>query len=547
MEYGIRYRRDLGGRLPELFLGVGATFLVGWGAVVSTGGRGPILRDPRNALSRLRLGLVGRLLRGDGAREGSGGAWGVSLANGGLTRDARARGLEGLVVVSGLGCLRARRRHLGRVSRDAFEYPLLRLFAILGRFLLLGASDLRRVYRGLELQSLCLYVLAAFARGSAYSTEAGLKYFVLGALASGIYLLGASLLYGFLGTTDYPERGRLLAAGSEGRGLAPVAGASLVTRGFRFKLAAVPFHTWSPDVLEGAPVSSSRFLASVTKIAALGALVRFLYGPCFGLRPDLLPLLRSVAGLSRVVAALGALRQRRVKRFLGYSAIGHVGYRLVGVSTGTVEGLQGVVLYTLLYVIGSVTVWAGVRGLRSAESETSVGQPSGHSRPAVYLTDLGGLGRRHPALAVALVVGRLSRAGIPPRAGFYAKLGVFLAAREASLYGLALTGVRASVVGAFYYLRWVKIRLFEGVSEGGALGKGVASLDSGSARLVSLGVFARTFFVLYPSPLLRLSHRRAVCLCLLKRGLSRAGGGRGGFVQGKGGRCSHTLGKECAC
>ena len=493
---------DVPALLPELYLGLAAGFLLRWGGIVAVTPGGPLLRGPRNALALLVALVVTLLLAGCPSE-------GRALVSGTVVRDALSRGLGRLRAAAVAASLLARRRHLAQVSRNAFEYPLLRLLSLLGRLFLVGASDLITLYIALELQSLCLYVLAAFRRGSTYSTEAGLKYFVLGAFASGLLLFGASLLYGFLGTTAYGELGRLLAAGTGGRGPAPAVGALLVRVALLFKLAAGPFHRWSPDVLEGAPRSSSRFLAAVTKVAAVGALVRFALGPAFGLLGERLPRLVRVSATSRVIAALGALRQRRLKRFLAYSAIGHVGYLLVGLACGTLEGLQGLLLYRVLYVVGSVGAWTALRLLRGP----AVGAPEA-SRPAVYIAELGGLGRAHPPLAAALSVCRFSRAGIPPRAGFYAKRGVFFAAREASLFGLALVGVLSSVVGAFYYLRWVKVRYFEGPPASGALAAGLLPVPAGSAFVLALAVVARVAYGLHPTPLLVATHQRALALCV---------------------------------
>ena len=501
MEFQRVFRGDVPALLPELYLGVAVGFRLRWGGIVAVTPGGPLLRDPRNALAALVTALLLALLAG--APEVG------PLVSGSLVGDGLSRGLGRLRAAALLLALISRRPQLGRIGRNAFEYPLLRLLALLGRLLLVGANDLLTLYIALELQSLCLYVLAAFRRGSSYATEAGLKYFVLGAFASGLLLFGCSLLYGYLGTTGYGELGRLLAAGSGGRGAAPAAGALLVAVGLLFKLAAAPFHRWSPDVLEGAPGTSSRFLAAVTKVAALGALVRFCLGPAFGLLGERLPRLLLVSATSRVVAALGALRQRRLKRFLAYSAIGHVGYLLLGLGCGTLEGLQGLLLYRVLYVVGSLGAWTALLLLRGPQR----GAPES-SRQAVYIAELGGLGRSHPPLARALAACRFSRAGIPPRAGFYAKRGVFFAAREASLFGLALVGVLTSVLGAFYYLRWVKIRYFEGPPATGALAGGLLPVGPGPAAVLAGCVGARGCYGLHPTPLLVATHGWALSLCL---------------------------------
>jgi NADH-quinone oxidoreductase subunit N len=378
----------------------------------------------------------------------------------------------------------------------AFEYPLLRLLALLGRRFLVSAEDLRIFYLALELQSLALYVLAASARGSAYSTEAGLKYFRLGAFASGLFLLGSSLIYGYLGSTNYHVIGQLLSTPLESSSVE--VGFVLIIAAISFKLAAAPFHRWSPDVREGAPATSGRFFATVTKIAALGALIRRCFGPFYGLwisnigiRPFVLR-----SGLSRRISALASLGQRRRKRFLAYSAIGHRGFRLRGIATGTFDGLQATLTYLALYVIGSLGRW-------------SVVVTSGTR----YFTDLGGLSRRHPALAGVIAVSRFSRAGVPPRAGFLAKLSVLFAARQSSRvqtrYRLAIFSVLVSVVGAYYYLRIIKIRYFAPANH---VVQNVNEVDLGSAWVRSISTFITVFVLLNPSLLSILVQRATLSL-----------------------------------
>lgn len=448
----------MGQFLPELFLTLSASLLLRWGAIVSTDGRRgyPTLRHGRRWLSaRVAAGTGLLALNGDG---GVHGLWAGRLVN-----DPLARGAKVLLAGATAACLVGRRSTLRRDRRDALEYPVLRLFALLGRRLLASATDLLVFYLALELQSLSLYILAAFRRGSAYSTEAGLKYFVLGAFASGLFLFGCSLVYGTAGTTAYEELGRHRRRGGNHRGV--VAGFALILAAVFFKLSAAPYHRWAPDVREGAPTPSARFFAAVTKIAALVALARLCYGPFQGVRRERGPRRRTVAGASRAVGALGALRQRRWKRFLAYSTIGHRGYILRGLASGTTEGLQGFLVYRAVYTVRSVNVWTTRRSLRRVaprETEVDGGTTARtRSRNVVWRSELAGLGVANPAVARTLAAARLSRAGVPPRAGFRAKFRVLFAARDASLYGLAVLAVGAAVVGAYYYLRWRKIRYFE--------------------------------------------------------------------------------------
>lgn len=366
----------------------------------------------------------------------------------GLDFTFRTQALKARRILGAIGCI------LGHSNEEAAnlhtQYVLIRLFAVLGGRILVSASDLRVFYLALELQSLALYVLAASVRGSAYSTEAGLKYFRLGAFASGLFLLGASFIYSSLGSTQYSEISLLLnpslssTTAFEGIQNTVYVGFGLILSAIRFKLAVVPFHRWSPDVIEGAPASSSRFFATVTKVAAFGALIQLVYGPFYPVWVNRLDSIVIRSALSMTVAALAALGQRRRKRFLAYSGIGHRGFILRGVASGTAEGLQASLRYLSIYLIGTIGTWTAV-----VSSGTR------------YFTDLGGIGRYNPGIAIVFAISRFSRAGIPPRAGFYAKRSVLFSALETSNYRLVTIAVLASVVGAFYYLRIIKIRYFE--------------------------------------------------------------------------------------
>lgn len=389
----------------------------------------------------------------------------------------RSSSLKFLRVLATIRCLAV-------LPISAFEYPLLRLLALLGMRLLVSADDLMLFYLALELQSLSLYVLAASGRGSAYSTEAGLKYFMLGAFASGIFLLGASFVYGYLGTTDYNVIAQLLSIQIEAPSV--VVGFILMVTAISFKLAAAPFHRWSPDVLEGSPSTSSRFFAAVTKIAALGAMIGLCYGPFYAIWVNNVGELPFVlrSALSMIVGALASLGQRRIKRFLAYSAIGHMGFRLMGLASGTMYGLTSTLVYLALYVIGSLGMWSVVV-----------------SSGARYISDIGGLSRRQPALAIVIAVSMFSRAGVPPMAGFLAKLSVLQSAIESSmvesLYRLAVLSVRVSVVGAYYYLRIVKVRYFGTPNQNAAYQS--YEIDKGAAWVMSITTFITIFVLTNPT------------------------------------------------
>jgi len=325
---------------------------------------------------------------------------------------------------------------------------VLMLFATLGMLMMVSANDLISLYLGLELQSLALYVVAAFRRDSLRSTEAGLKYFVLGALASGMLLYGSSMIYGFAGTTAFAG----LAATIGGAGAAPIGlivGIVFLAAGLAFKVAAVPFHMWTPDVYEGAPTPVTAFFALAPKIAALGLFVRVMVGPFGDLVEQWQQIIVFISIASMVLGALAAINQSNIKRLMAYSSIGHVGYALIGLAPGTEVGVRGVLVYLAIYVFMTAGTFACILCMRQK------------GRMVEEIADLAGLSKTHPVMALALAVFMFSMAGIPPLAGFFGKLYVFLAAIEAELYALAVIGVVTSVLGAFYYLRIVKLMYFD--------------------------------------------------------------------------------------
>ena len=339
--------------------------------------------------------------------------------------------------------------YLRQQKLDRFEYPVLIVLATLGMSMMLAANDLIALYMGLELQSLALYVLAAFNRDSVRSTEAGLKYFVLGALSSGLLLYGCSLVYGFTGSTNFDVLAEVLTPGSLGLGV--VFGLVFVAAGLAFKVSAVPFHMWTPDVYEGAPTPVTALFSAAPKVAAMGLFVRVLITPFSGgeATPEWQQIIIVVAILSMVVGAFAAIGQTNIKRLLAYSSIGHMGYALVGLAAGTDEGVRGVLMYLTIYVPMTLGVFACVLAMQRRKGMIE------------DIDELKGLSRTHPGMAFGMATLMFSLAGIPPLAGFFAKWYVFLAAINAGLYTLAIIGVLASVVGAYYYLRIVRMIYFD--------------------------------------------------------------------------------------
>ena len=369
-----------------------------------------------------------------------------------------------------------RKNHIAR-----FEFPVLMVLSVTGMMVMASASNLMTLYLGLELQSLALYVLAAFARDDLRSSEAGLKYFVLGALASGLLLYGISLIYGFSGTMDFAGLARTLSQPSTASpGL--IVGIVFVLVGLAFKISAVPFHMWTPDVYEGAPTPVTAFFSTAPKVAAMALLLRTMVTP-FGhqlIAWQQLIVLVSIA--SMILGALAAIGQHNIKRLMAYSSIGHMGYALIGLAVGTPEGIRGVLIYMVIYVFMSAGTFACIIAMRR------------RGRSLEQISDLSGLARTDPGLALAFAVFMFSMAGIPPLSGFFGKLYVFLAAVQTGMWALAIIGVLTSVVGAFYYLRIVKVMYFDAPE---------APFDPRPASLsfvaTATGLFT-TFFFLFPAP-----------------------------------------------
>jgi NADH-quinone oxidoreductase subunit N len=316
-------------------------------------------------------------------------------------------------------------------------------------FMMVSANDLISLYLGLELMSLALYVLAAARRDSLRSSESGLKYFVLGALSSGMLLYGASLIYGFTGTTSFTALAAALKDGAGVQNLGLIIGLVFLLVGLAFKISAVPFHMWTPDVYEGAPTPVTAFFAAAPKMAAMALLVRVTVGAFEPIAPDWQQIIVFISIASMILGAFAAIGQRNIKRLMAYSSIGHMGYALVGLAANSQAGVRGVAIYMLIYLVMTLGTFAFILAMRRRDGNVE------------QIDDLAGLSNTNPMMATILTILMFSLAGIPPLAGFWAKWYVFLAAINANLYALAVIGVLASVVGAYYYLRIIKIMWFD--------------------------------------------------------------------------------------
>ena len=391
-----------------------------------------------------------------------------------------------------------------------YEFPVLILLATTGMMVMISANDLITLYLGLELQSLSLYVIAAFRRDSVRSSEAGLKYFVLGALSSGMLLYGSSLIYGFTGTTEFAQIAAALQSGTTQAGEAATAvaaeGAEPVNRiglvfglvflmaGLAFKVSAVPFHMWTPDVYEGAPTPVTAFFAAAPKIAAMALFVRVVLAAFPAVLHDWQQIVVFISIASMVLGAFAAIGQRNIKRLMAYSSIGHMGFALVGLAAGSKEGAKGVIIYLAIYLVMTLGVFACILAMRRSDSMVE------------EIDELAGLSNNNPMMAFLLAMLLFSLAGIPPLAGFFAKFYVFLAAIHADLYALAVIGVLASVVGAYYYLRIVKIMYFDEPSDR------FEPMPTSLKAVLGVSGLLIMFFVAYPAPLVSAADTAAKAL-----------------------------------
>ena len=396
--------------------------------------------------------------------------------------DAFALFMKSLVLTGSAVTVLMAMRYNEEQGIGRFEFPVLVMLATTGMMVMISANDLITLYVGLELQNLALYVVASFDRDSPRSSEAGLKYFVLGGLSSGMLLYGLSLVYGFAGATSFADLTHLL-AGSPPVSSGLMVGLVFIIAGLAFKTSAVPFHMWTPDVYEGAPTPVSAFFSVAPKLAALALFIRIMispFGPMIGEWRQVIVFL-SIA--SMVLGSFAAIAQPNIKRLMAYSSIGHVGYSLIGLAAGTAAGIRGVLIYLAIYLIMNVGAWAVILCMRR------------QGRILEQIADLSGLSRTNPALALALAIFMFSLAGVPPAAGFFGKLYIFLAAIDAKLTGLAVIGVVTSVVGAFYYLRIVKVMYFD---------EPVAAFDGPIASelkgVLLVTALVTLFFFLLPGP-----------------------------------------------
>ena len=421
--------------IPEILLAVSASLLLGFG-VSKSQNRAPLVR----VIAITVLIVYAVLGYAMGAQDGE-------AFKGALVADSFARYVKFFIgIAAALGLLMAG-NYLEREKLDHYEFSVLTLYAVLGMGIMVASNNMLSLYIGVEMQSLALYIMAAFNRDSLRASEAGLKYFVLGALSSGLLLYGISLIYGFTGSLNF----EVIAASIETNGLTlgVVGGLVFLLCGLAFKISAAPFHMWTPDVYEGAPTPVTGFFAAAPKFAAIALIARLIMGPFGGISDQWQQVIIVLAVMSMFIGAIGALRQTNIKRLMAYSSIANMGFALVPLAAGTQAGIRGMLIFMSIYVITVVGVFACILQMRIRDGMVE------------RISDLSGLAKTNRGMAIAMTVFMLSLMGIPPLLGFFGKLFAFLPAVQADLIWLVVAALIASVIGAFYYLRIIKIMWFD--------------------------------------------------------------------------------------
>ncbi len=460
---------ELAHALPEFILAAGAIALVLIGAFRGKDGDGPM---SELAVALLAAAILAIVLGGHRAH-------GV-VFDGAYINDRFGDFMKILSLTGSIVVLLMSGDFMRRAGVDKFEYPILIVLATLGMLVLISANGLIALYLGLELMSLALYVVAALSRDDARASEAGLKYFVLGALSSGMLLYGASLLYGFSGTVSFAGVAAAI-AGHPNMGV--IFGMVFLFAGLAFKMSVVPFHMWTPDVYEGAPTPVTTFFASAAKMAAVAITVRVVITAFPGAMTQWRQVIVFMALASMALGSFAAIGQANIKRLMAYSSIGHMGFALVGLAAGTQAGVRGVLIYMAIYLVMTLGTFAAIMSMRV------------NGKPVERISDLAGLSKTNPPMAYFLLILMFSLAGVPPLAGFWAKWYVFFAAVEAHLYWLAVIGILTSAVAAFYYLRVVKIMFFD---------EAAPAFDKASftqRAVLTLASLAMLLFWVYPAPL----------------------------------------------
>ena len=369
----------------------------------------------------------------------------IKIFNESIVVDNFSTFMKCLILISTFFILVMSKKYLIDIKNDKFEYPIIVLLSILGMFVMVGANDLIVFYLGLELQSLSLYILAAIDRDNTKSSEAGIKYFVLSALSSGLLLYGCSLLYGFSGSTNFD----LILANTDNFNVGTIFAMVFILVGLAFKVSAVPFHMWTPDVYQGAPTSVTGFFSVVPKIAGLAVFIKFMYIPFRDILDQWQYILVFISIGSMILGAVAAIGQNNIKRLIAYSSIGHIGYAIAGIAAGTENGFKSTMIYIAIYSVMNIGAFAFVLSMKRGQNYVE------------EISELSGASKNHPLMCLGLLIILFSLTGIPPLAGFFAKFYIFMSVIESGMYGLAIIGLVTTVVSAFYYIRIIKIMYFD--------------------------------------------------------------------------------------
>jgi NADH-quinone oxidoreductase subunit N len=485
--------------LPELFISLAIVFLLSYGVIYSTSSsyNYPILSVNVSWLSFFVLAIAFLLCVSSCVSS-------MVIFNNMLVVDPFTIFVKAIILLSSMLCILISLNYLEYNKINTFEYTLLILLSVLGMLLLVSSYDLLALYLAIELMSLSFYILAAYKRNSEFSGEAGLKYFILGAFSSGLLLFGSSMLYGFTGMTNFEDIAKLIVGiGAMSDTMSYngiIIGILFITIALLFKVAAAPFHMWSPDVYEGSPTPITAFFSTVPKIALLALYVRLFFYTFF----DFITLWQEVflmcAILSMVWGSIAALSQKRIKRLMAYSGIVNIGYMLLGVASGTITSIVGLLVYLVIYVIMTVGFFSFMLGMQNYKTKAL----------NVYLTDLTNIGKTNTVVAMAVTLILFSMIGLPPLAGFFGKMYLFLAVMNSELYAAAILGVLSSVVAAFYYIRIIKLMYFES-SKSFTLYK---PMDEPNSYVLGISLFLLIIFFVSSDALLFSCHRIGLLLSL---------------------------------
>ena len=404
----------------------------------------------------------------------------TKIFDGSIIIDNFSTFMKSLILISSFFILSMSKKYLVDIKNNKFEYPIIVILSILGMFIMVGSNDLIVFYLGLELQSLSLYILAAIDRDNSRSSEAGVKYFVLSALSSGLLLYGCSLLYGFSGSTNF----EIILLNSDNENVGTIFAMVFILVGLAFKVSAVPFHMWTPDVYEGSPTTVTMFFSVVPKIAGLAVFIKFMYVPFYSVLDEWQYILVFISIASMILGAVAAIGQNNIKRLIAYSSIGHIGYAIAGIAAGTENGFRNAIVYMTIYAVMNIGAFSFVLLMKRGEKYIE------------EISELSGASKNHPLMCFGLLTILFSLAGIPPLAGFFAKFYIFMSVIESGMFGLAIVGLVTTVVSAFYYIRIVKIMYFDDSKKPFENFKDVSI--HGSLILSSMILIA---FFLYPSAL----------------------------------------------